>query len=225
MGKKRIFIYFILIVIFIVLVLFRQNQVSLERSQPIINTYAIWKEKGKPVVVKPVMPGNVIMFVKITLETADGTSFEGYVSKERQKMLSEGQGVYADSKDNVPSGKITYVSDEIEFDTGMFEVKAVFTKPFAEKKRDVVYVNTGLLRDVICVSDTIIRKDGDMNFVWKIKEGRAVKQQIVIGCRNGYGVIIEKGLNEGDLIVYDGFMQLSQDDLVNIINSKDNQGV
>lgn len=225
MNKKRILVYFICLLLFVALIIAKQQQVRSMRNKPIISTFSQWRQNGKPVFVKRVFPHDVSLFTKLTLRPAGNEVFEGYVPKAIQEKLAAGQDIYAEPDDSSVIGSISGVSKGISLDTGMFCVQAIFKKSVDSGSWLVVYVNTGTLCDVICVLNDIIDRQNEKTYVWKVEEGRAIKQEIEIGQHNGYGAIVLEGLGAGDLIVYKGFTLLSENDSVNIIKNIDDSGV
>jgi uncharacterized protein YlzI (FlbEa/FlbD family) len=174
--------------------------------------------------VKKAITEDIPLLIKLTLRPLDGATFEGYVPSIIQEKLSAGQSIYLEAEDNNAIGSIREVSKEIAFDTGMFHVQAIFEKPSDSNSWQVVYANTGILRNVICVPDNVIDRTNGKTYVWKVKEGHAIKQEIEIGQHNGYGAVVLTGLNEGDMVIYKGFTQLSENDPVNIVKNIDDSG-
>jgi len=211
--------------LFVVFVIIRQRQVRFMRNRPIISTVSRWQENGKPVFVKRISRGDILLFEKLTLRPAGNKVFEGYVPKAIQEKLTIGQNIYAESGSGSIIGSISGVSRDISLDTGMYYVKAAFEKPVDASDWIVVYVHTDTLRNVICVSENIIDRQDEKMYVWKVEGARAIKQEVKTGQHNGYGIVIPEGLNAGDIVVYKGFTQLSENDLVNIVKSTDNSGV
>lgn len=224
MNKKRVFVYFIGIALFIVAVLIRQGQVRYQRNKVIVSTYSEWQKEGKPVFVEKLLPEDVKLFVKLTLSPVNNVALEGFVPKDILDKLAEGQKVYNDSAGKQALGCITKLANEISLETGMYAVQVVLQNPLEKLERMVVYINTGVLADVICVPDNIIDRIDQKTYVWKIENGRAARQDVETGPHNGYGVIIAKGLNQGDIVVCEGFTQLSENDRVDIIRYIDNSG-
>ena len=150
--------------------------------------------------------------------------FEGYVPKAIQQKIAAGQDVYIKDNGYDIMGSVSGISDEISIDTGMFCAQVTFQEPLDSVKLIVAYVHTDTLRDVFCVPNAIIERQDEKTFIWKVEAGRALKQQIRIGERDGYGAVVLDGLDRGDLVVYKGFTQLLENDLVNIIESIENPG-
>ena len=224
MNKKRILVYFICILLFVVSVIARQKQVRFVRNESIVSTFPQWQQNGKPVFVKKVLQEDIPLFTKLTLRPGDNTVFEGYVPKAIQEKLAAGQDIYAEPEDSSIIGYISGVSRDISLNTGMFYVQAAFKKPVDFNGWQVVYVNTGILDNVICVSDDIIDRQDEKMYVWKVEEGRAIKQEIKIGQYNGYGTVVLEGLHAGDIVVYKGFTMLSENDSVTVVQNIDDSG-
>ena len=221
MNKKQILIYFICLLLFVALIIAKQQQVRFMRNKSIISTFSQWQKNGKPVFVKRVLPKNVPLFEKLTLRPVGNGTFDGYVPKAIREKLSIGQDVYLESGSSNIIGSISEISNDISLDTGMFYVKAEFTKPVDVSNWLVVYVHIDTLLNVICVSNTIIDQEDNQDILWVVVDGYARKRPVVIKSRNGYGAVIAEGLEIGDYVVTRGFTQLSDNDKVNILDSLD----
>lgn len=221
MNKKQILIYFICVLLFIAFVIAKQQQVRFRRNRPIVSTFSQWQQNGKPVFVKRVLPKDVPLFEKLTLQPVSDGTFEGYVPKATQEKLSIGQDIYVESGSSSIIGSISEISNDISLDTGMFYVKAEFTKPVDESNWLVVYVHIDTLSNVICVPNTIIDQEDDQYILWVVTDGYARKKTVAIKRRDGYGAVIAQGLEAGDYVVTRGFTQLSDNDKVNILDSTD----
>ncbi|MDD5505041.1 MAG: hypothetical protein PHV77_07060 [Candidatus Omnitrophica bacterium] len=225
MNKKRIFLYFIILVVFIVMVIIRQGQVRCNRAYEIMSVYAQYQKHGKPVFAKPAVLEDVFVFTKLTLRPAEGNALEGYVPKDIHDKLMAGQRIYDESSDKQDIGYISGISEDMILDTGMYRVQAVLNSPaIAQGKWQVVYVNTATLTGVLCVSDDVIDRENGTTYIWKVKESRAVKQAVEIGQHNGYGAVISKGLERDDVYIYNGFTQLQDNELVSIVNKIGSSG-
>ena len=221
MNKKRILIYFICVLLFIVFVITKQQQVCFRRNKPIISTSSQWQQNGKPVFVKRVLLKDVPLFEKLTLRPVGNGIFEGYVPKATQEKLAIGQDIYVESGSNSIVGFISEISNDISLDTGMFYVKAVFKKPVDVSNWIVVYVHIDTLFNAICMPNAIIGHEDGQYILWVVVDGYARKRTVVIKRHDGYGAVIAEGLEEGDFVITRGFTQLFNNDKVNILNSRD----
>ena len=221
MNKKRIFIYSICVLLFIAFVIAKQQQVRFMRNKPIVSTFSQWQQNGKPVFVKRVLPKDVPLFEKLTLQPVSDGTFEGYVPKATQEKLLIGQDIYVESDSNSIIGSISEISNDISLDTGMFYIRAVFKKPVDVSDWLVVYAHIDTLFNVICVPNTIIDQEDGKYVLWVVDDGYARKRTVAIKRRNGYGAVITEGLETGDYVVTRGFTQLSDNDKVHILDSTD----
>ena len=221
MNKKQILIYFICVLLLIVFVIAKQQQVCFGRNKPVASTFSQWQQNGKPVFVKLISPQNVSLFEKLTLRSAGNEIFEGYVPKAIQEKFVIGQDIYIKPSSNSIIGSISEINNDISFDTGMFYIKAIFDKPVDASDWFVVYVHIGTLFDVICVPNTIIDQEDGQDILWVVVDKHACKRAVVIKKRNSYGAVIGQGLEKGDCAVMKGFTQLSDNDKVNILNNTD----
>ncbi len=221
MINKRVFIYGAILIIFAVAVCIRQNIVRSERSHEAASVNSEWERDGKPVIVREISRQDVREFAKITAVPDGDGQLSVHVPRLIQEKLRPGQPVFLNNPGDSVAGRVTEVAEDIDLNTGMFPVKTTFTDK--EKKglsSLVLYVNTGTLKDVICLPREVIVLDQGQNFVWVIEAGRAKLVPVETGERNGYGIVIEQGLKEGDRVVFQGYAGLSEGDKVNILANR-----
>jgi hypothetical protein len=222
MSRKRVSIYLVCIIVFVALTLVKQNHIHSKRNRPIVSIFDEWQEHGKPVTVGRIVAKDVPVYTKLTVWPVSDNRFETYVSKRVQQTIQQGQSVCLLIDNKEVSGKILQVSKEISLDTGMYRVQLEFAGVCDLESWVVVFVQTKALEKVIWIPNNIIETENGEVYVWKIKEGHAVKQPIKIGERNGYGAVVLEGLCSGDLVVYKGVNQLFEDELVTIIEEIEN---
>ncbi len=219
MNKKRLLIYFSCVVAIIFLIVMKRGVITAKRNVKTKSTFSEWQEKGKPVVVERIIKRNVDLYTKITVVRSSENYYEGHVPETIQKKLHPGQSLYVEGEEKNIEGKIIEVGDEIDMDSGMFRVRLSFENGVDVINNIViVFVNTGILSDVICVPNTVVDQEGDEYVLWVAEKGRAHKKIVTIGQRNGYGFIIAQGLMVGEMVVVDGFTQLLDNDKLNILN-------
>ncbi|MBU4333059.1 MAG: hypothetical protein KKD07_01305, partial [Candidatus Omnitrophica bacterium] len=114
-------------------------------------------------------------------------------------------------------GEISKIAQEISLDSGMYAVEVVFKESFNIEGWLVAQAHIDMFRNSICIPNEIIENDNGKFYVWKIEDGRSVRQLITIEKRDGYGAIVDSGLVEGDRVVIEGFTQLVPGDKVNIL--------
>lgn len=219
MNKKRILIYFSCVVAIIFLIVMKRGVITAKRNVKTKSTFSEWQEKGKPVVVERIIKRNVDLYTKITVVRSSENYYEGHVPETIQKKLHPGQSLYVEGEEKNIEGKIIEVGDEIDMDSGMFRVRLSFENGVDVINNIViVFVNTGILSDVICLSNSVVNQEGDNYVLWVAEKGRALKKSVIIGQRNGYGLIIAQGLKVGEMVILEGFTQLLDNDKLNILN-------
>jgi len=224
MNRKRAIRYFICIVVFVALIIVKQAQVRFKRNSSIVSTFSEWQEHGKPVVVHKIIARDVPVYTKVTAWPISDNVFEAYVSRAIQQTIHQGQEISAMVDGQTFAGVISEVAEDISLDTGMYRVQAEFSGDFDLDGWVVAYVHTNTLYAVICIPNNIIERENEKMYLWKVQNGHAVKQYVTIGERNGYGAVVLEGLTQGDLIVYKGFTQLLDNDLIAIIESIEDLG-
>ncbi|MCK5014187.1 MAG: hypothetical protein KAS66_10245 [Candidatus Omnitrophica bacterium] len=218
MNRKKIFIYLASVFVIIFFVIIRQNGVTVERNKKIISTFSEWQDNGKPVVVKRIKKEDVRLYTKITVMPVEKNEYVSYVPKIVRDKLAPGQSFFIKFGNKNAEGKVISVADEIDRGTGMFQVRLSCDN--AVKSADdamMAYVNTDVMKDVICVLNDVLDKEGGRYVLWVAHDGYAHKEIVYVKQRDGYGAIIEKGLKVGDILIVRGFTQLVENDKLNIL--------
>lgn len=216
MNRKRNWIYFILVLVSFFLIVWKQQDVIRERNQTVVSSVSEWEEKGRPVVVEEVRKKDVPLYIKVTAWQIGDRLFEGHVSKDIRDKLSVGQEMVFLVDGKEVNGSIAKIADEISIETGMYPVHVSAAETFHLEGWVVAYAHTETMHDVICVPNEVIDKEGEISFVWKAVDGKAVRQEIAVGQRDGYGAMVTQGLKEGDLVIIKGFSSLSEGDKINV---------
>jgi len=225
MTKRKNFIYLLMIVFIILSVFIKQRRIINARQKAIISSFSEWDQHGKPVVVLRAKKKDVPSYTKVTFWQRAPNVFKAYVSKDVRDQLKIGQEMLFKVDGTTFQGRISEIAKEISLDTGMYLVSAEFQERFNISGWKVAYAHTATIRDAINIPNEMIEHIEGQYFIWKIDKGRAVRQQIVVKQRNGYGAIVEQGVEEGDQLVVEGFNQLREGDTVNIIREYSEENI
>ncbi len=222
-NSIRAKIYIGLLLLSVGLVLVRQHVVKQGRERRIISTISEWREYGKPVVVREAKKENVREYARFTISPESGTIASGYVTRDIQEKLNQGQEVYLVDQGTEPAGIITGVSGEMDVDTGMFYIQVEVNEKFMtdDGALTVVYVHTNTYPDAIAVPNEILDIDNEEFYVWKISEEKALRVKVEVAARNGYGAIVTGGIEPGDMVICSGQSQLEPEDKVRIVPLKE----
>ena len=218
MTKRKNLIYFIIAFSFLFAVFIRKDRIENQRKREITSVTAEWERLGKPVLVKKATREDIRVYSKITVDKTEGDYYQAYVPKVMQEILKSGQLIFLDNKGEESIGEVSQVLDDIDLDTGMFLVRTLLDSKILEnQQKAIVYVNTKVIDNVVCLPREIVTFDNGESFVWSVKESRAKKKSVIIGDNDGYGLIVKQGLKQGDLIVFEGYTQLFEGDKLNIL--------
>lgn len=78
-----------------------------------------------------------------------------------------------------------------------------------------VYMDSDNVRGIVIPAD-IIKLDSEGKYVWTVEGGTVQKTRIVPGGYSGKGVIVSKGLSEGDILIIRGASKVSSGMKVNV---------
>jgi hypothetical protein len=199
-------------------VLWRQHVVRMKRNQTIVSTISEWEKFGKPVLAQKIARKDMKVFTKITIMPLSKTLYEGYVTRDIRDKLRSGQSVFVDAGGERVGGSIISVGQALTMDTGMFQVRVTFERGVGALQHSVVgYAHTGTIRNVISVPNEAIDAVASKTIVWKIQDGYASRQPVILGERNGFSAVVIDGLRDGDMVVVAGQTQLSDKERVQIV--------
>ncbi len=113
-------------------------------------------------------------------------------------------------EDKIATGKLQTIDNQIDTTTGTLKLRAIFPN-----KNDALFpnlfVNTKLLvntlHGVILVPTSTIQQNGDISYVFVIRDGMAYMQNVTTGISES-GETVVKGVNPGDVIADSSFQKL-----------------
>lgn len=173
--SKHIF-YMVLVVILVAWVIFRFAVIASENNRSVFNASRNAMANGVPVEVLVITNKSGVIYEPLAIKNN-----RAYVTAERAKKLKAGQ--------TVGDGKITYVSKNIDLDTGMFVVKTKNVEnglQFAEFTADGFFVPLYAIKN---------------NSVFVIENNVAVARDIEIANQDSENAYIVSGLNDGDIVI------------------------
>jgi len=174
--KAKNITYLVCFTLFFVMFAYRFYVVETERNANVFNIIRNNASNGTPVNVITVSGQDGILHEPVNIRNN-----RAYVAGNRIGMFKVGQ--------NVGNCKISYVSNNIDLDTGMYVIKTSKCEDglrFIENKKYGFYV------PVSAVSG---------NYVYVVNGGVAQKREVVISGRDLQNVVIQSGLNDGDMVI------------------------
>ena len=174
--KSKNIIYLIVVVIVTLCFAYRFQVVAQERNSDVFNIARNNLQNGLPVSVLKMKKTDGILYEPITIKNN-----RAYVSGGRIGLFKSGQ--------KIGDCKIVYVSHGLDLDTGTFVIKTSKCDDglkYAEIKKYGFYIPVSAV-----FGDTVFVADGDVARVRKI----------VVGGRDAQNVLIESGINDGDIVI------------------------
>ncbi|HQP10838.1 MAG TPA: hypothetical protein PKV41_05585 [Candidatus Omnitrophota bacterium] len=222
MSRKLSLFCLASVVVIILAVVIKQSVIRAQRSIETISTFSEWQEKGKPVIVAQAAKNTVDLYTKISIVRSSANTYEAFIPRSIRMKLEPDQSFYINESGHKIHGKVTDVEEELDINSGMFRVQLSLEDGNKTDNQPVIaYINTGSIPDVICVPSSAVDRQGDQNILWIAENERAHKRSVVIKQRNGYGSIIDQGLQEGETVILQGITQLRENDKVNILSRSD----
>ena len=176
-SKKIKHAFFIaLIAMMVGWVVFRFAAFASENARYVFNASRVAADNGLPI------ESTTVQFTTGTLyEPLSVKNNRAYVSAERASKLRAGQ--------KIENGKITFVSNSIDLNTGMYLVR---TSGVSDGLHFAEFTTTGIFVPLYAVSD---------NSVFVVDNGIATKRDIKIARQDSETAYVESGLHAGDIVV------------------------
>ncbi|MDD5259699.1 MAG: hypothetical protein PHD29_07010 [bacterium] len=214
--------YVLIILVFVLAVFWKQNVIKGHRTEQIVSMLEEWDRLGKPVQVHRITEKTVKEYTKVSIRLAAPESGHGFVVRDVRNKLAAGQEAYAETPQGQVRGGVASVADNLDISTGMFPVRITFNGTVGKSGQSLLsYVCTTTYEKAISVPNEIVDIVGDKYYVWKIKDDMAVKTQIFVKNRNGYGSIVSSGLKPDDIVIYQGQALIKPGDRVRIMDGGD----
>jgi len=109
------------------------------------------------------------------------------------------------------SGRLTFVDNWINPDTGMINLKARFLND-DEKLWPGQFVTVELIlsmkKDAVIIPAQAVQQGPESKYVYVAQDGKAVMRPVEMGMRVGDDVVIDKGLNANETVIIEGMLRL-----------------
>ncbi|OQY38312.1 MAG: hypothetical protein B6226_03865 [Candidatus Cloacimonetes bacterium 4572_65] len=142
-----------------------------------------------------------------------------WVNENDISVVRKGMNATAIWNDKEITGKVTQVAMTMDRTRRAFKVDVLFS----DKKREIKTGVTAEIKlllfqkdDSISIPRVMVRDIEGNPYVWLSNSEKAVKREIVIGQMGSTKIDVLSGLNEGDLIITEGYHLLSENDKLNI---------
>jgi len=218
----RIKVYVLIALVCALAVFWKQNVIKGRRNQQIVSMLQEWDKQGKPVQVSRITKRAVNEYTKVSIRLATPEIGNGFAVRDVRNKLAVGQEVYVETAKGKVSGIVNSIADNMDMNTGMFSLRITFNGIAGGSGQSLMaYVCTDTYNEAISVSNEIVDIAGNEFYVWKVKDGVALKTKISVKAKNGYGSIVGSGLEPGDMVIYRGQSLLKHGDRVRIIDGGD----
>lgn len=216
--NRRARVYLAILLLGIIAVPVRIALVQADRGRSIISFVSEWAKYGKPVIARKIQAVDTPVYTKFTVIRGSDRTASGFVTADIKDKIKEGQDVFAEDG-GAPCGKILNIGKDLDINTGMFPVEVEFDESSnISGLITVIFAQTQTLPKVLVMPNSVLDIYHGNYYLWKIENGKAKRTQVRIGLRNGYGTVIQEGINSGDMIVFIGQKALKENDRVNILD-------
>lgn len=219
-NKKRMFVYLAVFCVLIALVIRQRGMVTYERTKDIVTITSLWEKEGKPVRTRKAVRCPIVKDQKLTLVREDDGLFYGYVTSEVREKVKLGQDVYMFNNGHEKYGTVNEVGEDRDMNAGLYKIRVDMSKALGGEDKIVAYIENRSDDECFAVSNNVIDIDEGGEYLWKMVDGKAVREEVEVGERYGNMAVVAKGINEGDLVIVEGHKQLAQFDKVRDIDEQ-----
>jgi membrane fusion protein, multidrug efflux system len=131
-----------------------------------------------------------------------------------------------ESKEEPAQGTLEYLDNTIDVSSGTFSARAVFTNQ-DEKLWPGMFVNVtlqlGVEKAALTVPAVAVQGDEGNHFVFvaDVEKKKAVRAPVEVAQNNGAVAILSKGLEEGQQVIVDGLLRVTDGGPIDIANPTD----
>ena len=118
------------------------------------------------------------------------------------------------------SGKINYIAPALSQGSRTMEIEIIINNKLRQLKPEMsanVELSHSERENAIAIPQDYIVDYGDEKYLFVLEDGIAKKRDVVLGGRNGNLVLVRSGLNEGDLLIIEGFQSLNDGEKVKVV--------
>ena len=157
------------------------------------------------------------MKVIFPIKSGDFIELKKYVKENKDKSPSEDDTVsvlleLADGSMYDIEGQIEFVDNKVDESTGTVTLRAVFDNPdeiLVPGDYVKVTIRVNHPQKVMLIPQSVTKTDvGTGYYVWTVKDGKAVKKDIIVNDNYENNWIVEKGLSYDDVVVMKGIQSI-----------------
>jgi membrane fusion protein, multidrug efflux system len=172
-----------------------------------------------------VKQGNVVStnMTLMTINQVEPVYVTFSVPEARLRSIRKSQTVTATTQDNPTApqtGQVSFIDNTVDTTTGTIRVKGTFANPrHSLWPGQFVRVSLRLetMPNALLVPNQVVQGGQDGSYAFVVKPDRTVESRpVVTGQRVGEEVVIEKGLDEGEVVVTEGQLRLAPGSRVQI---------
>lgn len=160
------------------------------------------------------------IYVSYTIPERDLPKVQKYARKNPElKTLV----AYQKFSEDVYEGKLEMIDNQVNTSTGMVKLRSIYDNHEEElwpgefvRVRLLLYIQ----KDAIVVPFQAIELTAEGTFVYVIKKDETVEmRKVVLGQREDENIIIEKGVNEGEMLVTNGQVNLVNGSKISVVQT------
>lgn len=164
-----------------------------------------------------IVPGQPIF----SMAKVDRIQVEFFVPEKDIEAIKPGESVNLIHEKGAFTGSITHKAIQMDLNHRAYRVIASFdnSQQFNLAGRTMeLKVTLEKLADVVLIPEETVLHQGASSYVFLASQGKAKKKRISIGKRVGFRVLVEEGIQPGDLLISAGLQRLKHDNPIDIID-------
>ncbi|CBW27613.1 putative exported protein [Halobacteriovorax marinus SJ] len=198
---KRILFLLIIGAIYAGSLIWKGEQVKIAKNKDVPTLYRYWQESGTPVYTEKAVERSLSDTIAVTGLRTTGRRVKSLVAPRIASKLSVG-AIARITKDNtIYNGKVTFISNQVDELSGLFEIVITFSKNVVTSKSVVVQVEIGHLDRSVVVKREAVSTRGGKPHLYIVKNNQISKKFVSLGGNNDDYYAISSGVKVGDEIV------------------------
>ena len=195
-----------LIVLLAIILFFVFDKIKKQQKEAQKSTYSFYTEyqkKGYPITVQEVQKKKIHFYKKLTLIKQSNSNYIAWVDKEFKKNLKPGEKIFLRNSlgKQVAHGYISSISQKINYNVGLYQVKVKITEAIPEKSKFTNVKIETKTKNTIAINNKFVTCDENSCFVFIAKNNTIHKREVKTGLFDENLIEIVSGLKEKDLIV------------------------
>jgi hypothetical protein len=215
----RFFIYFISLVILMVAIIIKKNDIVHKNRAEIPSIILQWQKYGHPVKVKVMEPQTFTTKQRALARVLTPTQLIAHLPRTRTLFIVPGSVFESGENGNKIKGRVDDIQNAGE-ETGILALTLRADAPlnFPAGQMIPISIAARAIPQAFVLPTEAVLRNGE-SYVWKVVDNQVVKAAVTTAPGDEQVVLIEKGLSKGDQVIIQGQTLIGVQDRARIIQN------